>query len=141
MEILFKGTLPSEKIYLGVCYGCKSKIRAEHKELRHNNGRYNEECHIGTCPVCLLKGKLMLKILVCTIGCALLIWIFKYPFKVWWYTPYCIPCQVYTTYVPTQVMDDYDFMNPEDRYTEPEHYRCVNCHRRCKMEDAFRWKY
>lgn len=52
MDTIFKGKLPGEKTYRGVCGQCKSQVKAKHKELNHSSGRYNEVCHFGPCPVC-----------------------------------------------------------------------------------------
>jgi hypothetical protein len=68
----------------------------------------------------------------------ILTWVFWHDLKLWWYTPWCVPCQQYTIFVKEQVHDEYDWLPIEDRYVDPEHYRCRNCGRRCEVEDAFR---
>lgn len=82
----------------------------------------------------------MSQILVCVLGISFLIWLFKRDFFIWWYTPYCIPCQKYTKYTPEH-KESYDWFDEDDQYVVPEQYHCTNCGRICSMEDAFRWKY
>ena len=53
MRIIEKGKLPEERLWLGTCYNCKSKIEAKEKELSNighdqRDGWYGD----GKCPLC-----------------------------------------------------------------------------------------
>ena len=52
MRILERGTLLSEKIYIGSCSHCKSLVEATHNELTHTFDQRDGEFHVGDCPVC-----------------------------------------------------------------------------------------
>lgn len=78
------------------------------------------------------------KVLVILFGCSFLVWLFRRDLKIWWYTPYCIPCQRYTRY-EAEHKEGYDWI--DDQYTVEERYQCPQCGRICEMEDAFRWKF
>ena len=80
------------------------------------------------------------KVLVVLFGICILIYIFRYDLKVWWYAPFCQPCQRYTRYFPAG-KEESEWLDPEDWRNYAEHYACLQCGRTCDMEDAFRWKF
>lgn len=53
MEIIFKGQVPGEQVWVGTCRNCKSRAKASQRELTNivNDQRDGSHCWM-TCPVC-----------------------------------------------------------------------------------------
>ncbi len=51
MEIIKRGTLPSEKMHTTTCGNCKTEFRFMEHEAQIMNDR-NEICLVVKCPVC-----------------------------------------------------------------------------------------
>lgn len=52
MEILKRGTVPSEVTYKGTCHGCGSVVRALCSELQIENCPREGTYRYSICPVC-----------------------------------------------------------------------------------------
>lgn len=51
MEIIKRGTLPSEKAHTTICGSCKTEFKFMEREARIVNDR-NDICLVVECPIC-----------------------------------------------------------------------------------------
>ena len=58
MKITKKGTLPSERVWVGTCRSCKSEAEAQESEMTHITDDPRERTSFSweKCPVCGLGG-------------------------------------------------------------------------------------
>ncbi len=52
MEIIFKGKIPSERVWFGTCHFCGTKAKAKEGELTITSDQREGDFGQAKCPVC-----------------------------------------------------------------------------------------